>query len=217
MWGVWQRKIPITWLTIREAYTCKMKLLIRSQKAYRYLLRCIFRFDKWHTSPLRERKYAMAIIRYLNSRPSELRKHVVEIGCGLGDILAEVQFRKKTGYDLDQKVLRACNFMRNTFATNKLELGIFKFPEDQLSGKYDAVLLINWIHHIPPAILISKVQEIFHQHLNESGVIILDTVQDKSYRHNHSIRDISAALNCSVEKLGDFEREREVFSLIKSS
>lgn len=194
-----------------------MNLLTRSQKAYRYLLKLIFKFDKWHISPLGERRYARAIIEYLNSRPAKLRNHIVEIGCGLGDILAEVHFRNKIGYDLDQRVLNACNFLRNTCSKDKIKLGIFKFPENNLSGQYDAVLLVNWIHNIPPSVLIFKVEEIFRNNLSEAGVIILDTVQDKAYRYNHSIRDISAALNCSVDKLGDFEREREVFSLIKSS
>jgi len=71
------------------------KLKIWSGKLFRLMLRFFFQFEKWHVFTLTERKYARDIIKYCDS--IENRNSVVEIGCGLGDILRKLKYALDMG------------------------------------------------------------------------------------------------------------------------
>lgn len=62
-------------------------------KMYYKLLYKIFNFDEWHVSVIGERPYAMEVVKYINRFLRENTEYkrgrkVVEIGCGLGDIVS---------------------------------------------------------------------------------------------------------------------------------
>ena len=69
-----------------------MNLKAYLKKIIRMILMLFFKFEWWHTSPIDNRKYAMDIVSKLNDRSS--RGSLIEIGCGLGDILANAKFKK---------------------------------------------------------------------------------------------------------------------------
>ena len=62
------------------------------QRLERNLLQRLYGFDRWHVGHGGER-YAADIVSRLNGRPEADRESVVEIGCGLGDILRRLRFR----------------------------------------------------------------------------------------------------------------------------
>jgi hypothetical protein len=45
--------------------------------------------------------------------------------------------------------------------------------------------------------------------------IIIDTVQDEEYQFNHDIKFLTSGLSCSIEKIGDYERKRELWAIKK--
>ena len=196
-----------------------LKKLVRKafallKRFFRFLLYLYFGFDKWHLSTLYEKKYAKGITSYLNSKPNAKNNTVIEIGCGLGDIVRNLNSIHKTGYDMDVNVLKAAHFLsRITF--KKTDFKWFKFPESNLGEKTDVIILVNWIHHIESPILKSKLEEYFKLNLNAGGCIILDTVQDKEYRFNHNINYLAKDLNATFTKLGDYERQRQVWAINK--
>ena len=49
-----------------------------------------YHFDPWHLSPYEWKEYAQACVRYLNTRNC---KTVVDIGCGLGEVLRYIKAR----------------------------------------------------------------------------------------------------------------------------
>ncbi|MBL7699262.1 MAG: class I SAM-dependent methyltransferase [Chitinophagaceae bacterium] len=183
-------------------------------KAQRKVLQLVYRFDGWHVSPLSERPYAFDIITYCNNRKE--RNNFVEIGCGLGDITRNVDYITRTGYDNDAKVLRAAKVLPSKTPKGKpVKFDVFNFPESGLTGTYDVITMVNWIHHIEPVVLKKYIEQYFKNNLADNGEIVIDTVQDKAYRYNHNIEFLSAGIECTVYKIGDYARQREVFAIKK--
>ena len=189
------------------------KFRVWGGKLQRILLRYIFKFDHWHVFTLAEKNYAQDIITYCNARTK--RDSFAEIGCGLGDIVRHVHYREKQGYDMDDRALNAARFLSAFNAGKKSSFSVFTFPDSKLSGKYDVIVLVNWIHHIEPAMLRSSIGSYFKNALNDDGDIIVDTVQDPEYKFNHDIRVLTDGINSGVSKLGDYERQRQVWIIKK--
>ena len=183
-------------------------------KAHRKILQLIYGFDKWHTSPLQERPYAKDIINYCNAR--DTKNSFAEIGCGLGDIIRNVNYGKRDGFDNDGKVLKAAAVLPVNYGNKtNVEFHVFSFPESSLQGTYDVLAMVNWIHHIEPVILKKYIQLYLKENINTGGEILIDTVQDKAYRYNHQIEFLTGGIDCSVYKIGDYARQREVFAIKK--
>jgi 2-polyprenyl-3-methyl-5-hydroxy-6-metoxy-1,4-benzoquinol methylase len=182
-------------------------------RLWKWTLQKAYHFDKWHVVSLRQRKYAKDIIGYCNHRNE--RNAFAEIGCGLGDIIRNVSYAKRNGYDSDPRVLKAAAFLAHLSGGNSIDFSAFHFPEAKLSGTFDVILMVNWIHHIEPSILKSGLEEYFNGHLNREGVIIIDTVKDPGYRFNHDILGLTKDLSASVNKLGEYERQREIWAILK--
>jgi SAM-dependent methyltransferase len=178
----------------------------------RFLLYYIFRFDKWHLSTLKERKYATDIVHYCNTLKRD--KLVIEIGCGLGDIVRNIDSTRSLGFDREVNALKAARFL-TILKFREIRFRLHEFPNDEIKGQFDVIILVNWIHHIEPFLLKSEIQKIFRLNLNINGIIILDTVQDKEYQYNHNIDYLTNGISCELEKLGSYSRLREVWIIKK--
>jgi 2-polyprenyl-3-methyl-5-hydroxy-6-metoxy-1,4-benzoquinol methylase len=188
-----------------------LKFKIWNGKLFRIILRSFYGFDKWHLFTLTERIYAKDIIIYCNNRIE--KNAFAEIGCGLGDIIRNVKYKEKQGFDTDINVLRAASAFAQICFRKKIKFSVFHFPESNLNGKFDVIVMVNWIHHVEPFILKSKLEQYCKLNLNNGGCIILDTVQDKEYRFNHNINYLAKDLNSTLTKLGDYERQRQVWAI----
>jgi cyclopropane fatty-acyl-phospholipid synthase-like methyltransferase len=188
---------------------------IKLSRFPRIILWYIFRFDKWHISSLSEHKYAQDIIKYLNLRANNRQFSLVEIGCGLGDIIRNVKYHSRLGLDREANVLRAAALLAKIKLNGKLIFKVFDFPGSELNGRYDSLVMVNWIHHIWPEVLKAKISQYVANNLTEGGEILIDTVQSKNYEYNHSIDYLVGGLNCWVKKLGDYENQREIFVIQK--
>ena len=198
-----------------------LKKLVRKafallKRFFRFLLYLYFGFDKWHLSTLYEKKYAKDITRYLNSKSKASNNTVVEIGCGLGDIIRNINSIHKIGYDIDVDVLKAACFLSGITFKKKVNFKWFKFPESNLDEKADAIILVNWIHHIAPSVLKPKIEDYFHNNLLLDGEIIIDTVQDREYKFNHDISYLAKDIKATINKLGDYDRQRTIWIIKKS-
>jgi SAM-dependent methyltransferase len=182
----------------------------------RYVLRRVFGFDLWHVNRLRDRPYAMAVIAYLNGLPESRRGTIVEIGCGMGDIIRRVRFRERLGLDADPSVLSAARFLAHLRFASHLRFEAHRFPRDPLAGRFDAVIMVNWPHMVDADTLQPALFACVRDHLTPGGVLIVDTVQDRTYRYNHSI-DRLAPGGSVVTKLGEFDRQRELWAIAGQS
>jgi len=179
---------------------------------WKHGLRLAYGFDKWHTTSLDQRKYATDIIAYGNGR--ERKDKAAEIGCGLGDIIRHLQYRIRTGYDQDPKVLKAASFL-SRISGQSIQYKSFNFPDSVLEGSFDLIIMVNWIHHIDPDLLKFYIEKYFGECLLPGAELLIDTVQDPEYRVNHNIQFLTKDLNCSIYRLGMYPREREVWAVKK--
>lgn len=190
-----------------------VKKTIIKNKIERNFLRLFFRFDKWHITPLEERQYAIDIISYCNQVAS--KKYFVEIGCGLGDIIRNVDFETRVGYDNDKHILKAASFLSKRQIGKPIQFKLFDFPAD-LPDHATIIVMVNWIHLIDPVLLKKQIKKYFSENLEAGGAIIIDTVQDKEYKFNHDIHFLTEGLACRVVKIGSYDRQREIWAILKT-
>ncbi len=183
------------------------------------ILRLFFKFNLWHISSYRHRKYAISIVKHANAK--EIRNKALEIGCGLGDIIRRLDYNTKVGLDNDVQVLKAARFVSKVFDKNKTDFNFYDLVNsDTLNEIYDVVLVPNFAHAISSEILKKKIEHIFLNNLSDSGEIILDVIEDKNlqnYRNFHSIDYLSESIECEIYKIGEFKHSRTIYSISKKS
>jgi SAM-dependent methyltransferase len=91
-----------------------------------------------------DRLYAQAVVRRLNALPEDRRGRVVEIGCGLGDIIRPLPFRERLGLDSDPAVVRAGRLLTSGQRLAGLSIPEFVCPRDRLPGTFDVIVMVNW-------------------------------------------------------------------------
>ena len=100
-----------------------------------------YHFSPWHLSPYEWRKYVQDCARYINNHNCNT---VVDIGCGLGELLQHIKADKKIGLDRQEEVIRAARELSDGTAT--LMTGSF----DDLTGKsIDYLITLNFMHGSP--------------------------------------------------------------------
>nr|WP_157034182.1 class I SAM-dependent methyltransferase [Sphingomonas sp. Y57] len=94
---------------------------------------------------------------------------VVEIGCGLGEIIARIKSAQKMGADIDNAVIRSARSLYPdiTFAHGGLEI-----VKDIKS--VDIVICINWPHSLPSSQFITMVSD--YCKFGNVGCLLIDTV-----------------------------------------
>ena len=180
----------------------------------RSLLQRYYGFDRWHIGHAGE-AYAADIVRRLNAWPDTGRQTVVEIGCGLGDILRHLRFGTRLGLDRDSRVLDAARFLSRFGAGPPPRLEVWDFPAKRLVGTHNAIIMVNWIHDIEPEQLRLAVGDLFSAHLAPGGSLVLDTVQDPTYTYNHDIQRL-APPGAVTDHLGRYARNRDVWFIRRS-
>jgi len=108
----------------------------------------VFSFDPWHIgAPYACRRYKKIVVALANSLRPEI---VVEVGCGLGDIVSRVNAAQRIGIDSDPEVIRAARFLHprkvcwvhgDGSAINGA------IPPDR---PIDCLIMVNWIHGVSP-------------------------------------------------------------------
>lgn len=189
-----------------------MNFKLYIQKIFRIILMLFFRFDYWHTSPLENRKYAIDIITSLNNHiPGG---SIIEIGCGLGDILMKANYRKKYFYDISPEVLKAAAFLQRF--SQKPSINYFKtfdLINDSLNKnlKFDTIIMVNWIHCFNSVVIKSRLSEIIKNNLNERGLIVFDIIENnKNYKFNHSVSDLIDLERFTIKEIDGYPYGRKL-------
>lgn len=187
----------------------------RGEVAFRFLLRLFIPFDPWHRMPLAAKDYAVGIIEHLNALPPERRGRVADIGCGLGDILLNLDFEERLGLDSDPAVLRAAEIVRRSHFRGGARYAAFTFPEDRLDGLFDAVILAGWLHGIPPDPSRGGIARLFSGNVRPGGCLVIDTVSKSGYPYRHEAAVLLGDLGGRVEQIGTYPCGRRVWKVTK--
>lgn len=188
-----------------------MKIVRIARRLQRRLLQRIYGFDSWHVGHAGE-AYADGIVSHLNRWPTDERGSVVEIGCGLGDILRRLRFQSRLGLDRDPGALKAARFLSRFSPGDPPRFEQFEFPRETLAGRYHAIVMVNWIHQIDPETLQRAIAAGFRDHLLPGGAIVVDTVADPAYTYNHDIQRLTPP-GASAVHLGRYPNNRDIWML----
>lgn len=185
-----------------------MKILImRLQRAYRLFLCLLLGIERWHASSEERHPYRKEILRRLQSQKPDA---LLEIGCGLGDILCRVMARQRLGGDVSTRVLWAArlshpwHWLVNGANFRKMSLG------DPVQGSFDSVVCVNFIHLIAPADLRTHLSTLVRDNLAPGGLLVFDVVRNPQYRFNHDSVYLLEGLDLQVEVMGGFEFGRSL-------
>jgi SAM-dependent methyltransferase len=187
----------------------------RAEVAFRSLLRLFLPFDPWHLMPLAAKDYAVGIIEHLNALPRNRRGRVADIGCGLGDILLNLDFEERFGFDSDSAVLKGAEIVRLTHFRGNARFAVYSFPGNGLDGGFDAMIMVNWPHAFPPDLLKTGINRIFRNHVNPGGCLVIDTVSKDGYPYRHTAEFLLGDLGGVLEQIGAYPCGRRVWKATK--
>ena len=145
--------------------------------SYKYTkLARVHRFDRWHVhNTCFNRPYKMIAVTMSNSiKPGS----VVEIGCGLGDIISRIDSTTKIGFDICANVLAAASDYHNQ--NIRWELG--SFLEAQKIEK-DLLVAINFIHNLSP----EELEKNILLNISTTKYFLLETISKNTdgFRYYH--------------------------------
>jgi SAM-dependent methyltransferase len=168
---------------------------------YKFLIKR-YNADRWQTFPAELRIYAMALVKLINTLAKTNKwTHVVEIGCGIGDILRKIEVEDKQGYDISDTAILVAKLLDKNQRI-KYKTGSFNCVKNQ---KIDCLISVNFIHMLPPTTLRTFYDNILVE--NDIQFLIVDTV-GKNYKYQHNFDDILPATYKKEIVLGPFQGER---------
>jgi hypothetical protein len=188
-----------------------LRVLTIPERVRNIILFFIFKFDKWHISPSKNREYPMNIVNYINNLQNIYS--VCEIGCGLGDTISRINVKNRIGYDKDDNILRAASWLHRRKANLKFEY--FSFPDTILRANFDILIAVNWPHNFEPEIIKNKLIEYLTINLSDNGILIIDSINNPNYRYYHDFHKYFSQLNCVIQEIGSYRSCRKVLSIQK--
>ena len=185
----------------------------------RVLLQKILGFDEWHLKSIEERKYAISIINRVNELilkdQFDSRGCVIELGCGLGDLISGIKFRNKIGYDIDSKAIWGARLIHPFNSCFKV--GSFF----NIVGKHvNCLIAVNFLHCIESV----DVKNMFNHIAQNNSIdrIIVDSVETPPYKYSHDWRKLLEPFGYNVEYISkgyvgwEYSRRRVMYFKKKS-
>lgn len=160
---------------------------------YRRLIKK-YHFNEWHLNPYEWKEYAQVCVGYVNTQSC---RTVVDIGCGLGEILQHIKADKKIGFDLRKEVIMAAHELSG----QEIEFKVGSFGE--LTEKsVDYLITLNFMHGRSE----SEWAEIYRTVAvcNDVQHFIVDTVPDKAFSPTTHSLDWSKILPDNYKRIERF-------------
>ena len=135
-----------------------------------------FDFMSWHSEGCFEcRPYKKQILKIINQlNPC----FIVDIGCGLGEILSKSNSKYKYGIDPDEKVIEAAMYMHPNIKFDKGDSKLLfkKINEKEINIPENSLLIASgWTHNIDK----NELTEFLNESLNHFKYIIIDIFNEK--------------------------------------
>lgn len=165
-------------------------------------LQKVYLFDEWHITPINYREYAIDLVKYVDKLIKEKGlRTVIEVGCGLGEIISHIDAPDKVGYDIKREVIHAARKISKK-NTNFL-VGTFDSIRNK---KIDVFISVNFIHGIEPEVLKEEFRKLTTE--NDVKYIVVDKVISKIYKYNHCMKEILPKEYKEVKRLGFYSAHR---------
>jgi SAM-dependent methyltransferase len=150
---------------------------LEMERVFLRVLRHIFKFHPWHAEATKSaRAYRQTAARIVDGLNPDT---VVEIGSGLGYILARIAAPHRFGFDVDKGVVRAARLLNG----RSISFVHGSFSSVTLPSM-DVLILINWIHEVSPKTLEESLKPL----LPRTRFLLVDAIDpdgDRGYRFKH--------------------------------
>lgn len=179
---------------VRSLFLCMLK------RCYFRVLSHRFGFQSWHAAaPFECREYKAEVVESANRlRPSV----VVEIGCGLGEILGRVVATRRYGFDAEAPVIAAARHLHG----DRCVFGVANISESAaiagaIHERVDLLVTVNWPHALEWAPYANSVRELVRR--LSIRYLILDTIDPRlpGYPYHHR--------KSQIEELGEIVSSME--------
>lgn len=98
-----------------------------------------YHFDSWHITPYELRKYLQDTVAYVNEKKADV---VVDIGCGLGEMLRHINARKRVGFDIHEEPNRVARMLHK----GNVIYHVGSFDEVNLEETIEYLITLNFMH-----------------------------------------------------------------------
>ncbi len=179
--------------------------LLNTRFFYYFFLTKKNKINNWHLyNNLNTRPYKKDIIDFCNSKNFEI---VLDYGCGFGDIIREINSKKKYAYDNDPNIIKISKML----FSNNVD---FLYKRDLIElkkNKIDCVLFINFLHDYDE----EEVKKIINPYIG-SKFILLDAINlnVKGFRYFHDYKFLMNYYNIQKREFKE-EPDRSFFILEK--
>jgi len=156
------------------------------ERGINLVLYFLFRFDYWHVGAAYHLKpYKKQVVDIVNSISPDV---VVEVGCGLGDILSRTSARNKVGIDLDLNVIKAAKFIHRKIyficgSLNRLDDVVFESNVSDI----DILVMCNWLHNVE----FNEIKKSIHDLQSKVSVkyLLIDVINAdvNGYKYKHTL------------------------------
>jgi hypothetical protein len=156
--------------------------LLKGYVLYR-MLYYIFGFDKWHVFNTYENTpYKRESARKVNELHPSV---VVEIGCGLGEIISRIRAQTRIGVDTDENVIKAAKLLHRRKPITFLN-GSFSTIRNRSERTIDVLLMLNWLHNYPESYVAGEIARLLECKTVSYLVVdeILGGLDGYAYHHN---------------------------------
>jgi len=115
-------------------------------KLWLKLLTKLFRLRPWvQRAPYACRPYKAEAVRLANSVGPDL---VVDIGCGIGDIVSKVRAKRRFGFDRDKASIKAAKWLYRQTTFGDAALSDAEIVAEKVAAPIDLLIMVNWTHGI---------------------------------------------------------------------
>ncbi len=170
---------------IGEIYYQKERMLNALHRSMRRSLLTNKGLDEWHIYPRRQKPYCSDIVKYIRDKSKSVEKDsIVELGCGLCDIIGDRRLKtfERYGYDIDKAVISEAKLHHKDVC---LECG--SFDNVGIGKKISFLITINFLHLIPKEKLKNSLKRVLSD--NQVDCYIADDVTG-NYLHKFSIEEV---------------------------
>lgn len=147
-------------------------------------------FDPWHAiNPTGCRPYKKHVADLVSALQPE---RVVEVGCGLGDILVKIRCSERIGIDPELAVLKAASLV-HPFSSVRWIAGDLSGLAG-VAGRIDVLVAIGWVHGVSP----ENLERLFAPHLNRIRHVVVDAFNSDAnpYPYKHNFRFLESVGRC---------------------
>jgi hypothetical protein len=117
-------------------------------KALQFPLFLVYKGERWHLRGFYTTNYKKMAVALARAVPKRLDV-VVEVGCGLGEIVNRVKAERKFAYDIDQRVILWAQFLKR-FNRSSVEFreGSFDCLAKSELDEMDLLITMGWFHTV---------------------------------------------------------------------